>query len=372
MINKTRIGARLFAGFSILVLFSLGYAVYSILQMASLASITESMYRSPFEVRRAIRDLESDVLRMELIVEQALSAGAVGERSMIAGRVEDLDADATEGIAALLERFLGDRQAISGIRGDLSKWRAERDQVLGLAVGGDIRGARSLKAGEYTRLLDVLDSNIQYVKVFSLTRAQAFYQDALALRDRTLAFSVALMVALAAVGTGIAFLISASIRKPIHQLIDAIDRIATGDLGSDLKIEGSDEMAMLQTTFMGMQEDLRRKAELAMRVASGDFSAWLEPKGPSDELGKALSAMVLSLREASASMSRTAFVREGVNGASDATRGDLGSEEFSRRALEFAATYTRASVGVLCVAREGELEPWPDTPSRRANPGASV
>ena len=36
MIDKTRIGARLFAGFSILVLFSLGYAVYSILQMASL------------------------------------------------------------------------------------------------------------------------------------------------------------------------------------------------------------------------------------------------------------------------------------------------------------------------------------------------
>ncbi len=358
MINKTRIGARLFAGFGILVLFCLGYALYSIIQMAKLASITESLYQSPFEVRRAIRDLENDVLKMELLVEESVSAKAEGERSMLAGRIYSIEADSSAELAVLLERFLGDRQAVAAIQDSLSKWRSVRDQLLSLEVGGDIAGAVSLKTGEYDRLLDVLDSNIQYVKAFSATKAQAFYEDSLAIRNRTIALSMALMLALTAAGTVIALLIGLSIRRPIERLIAVFEKIAAGDLGSDLKIEGSDEMAKLGATFMGMQEDLRRKAELAKRVAGGDFSARLEPTGPADELGKALSAMVLFLHEASISMARSVWVREGVNGANEATRGDLGSEEYSRRALEFVATYGRAGVGVLCAARggNGELE----------------
>jgi|GEM_PF-5725891 methyl-accepting chemotaxis protein len=342
MINKTRIGARLLAGFGILVLLSLGYSVYSILQMAKLADFTESLYRSPFEVRRSIRDLENDVLKMELLVDQAVSARSEGARSMLAGRIDSIETDSTAEIAILFERFLGDRQAISGIQDSLAQWSSVRDQVLRLAIDGDLSGVASLKSGEYDRLLGVLDSSIQYVKAYSAARARAFYENALAIRDRTLALSIAIMLALALAGILTALLIGQSIRRPMERLIAAVAGIADGDLGSDLRIEGSDEIAKLGALLAGMQEDLRRKADLARRVAGGDLSLGLEPRGPADELGKALSGMLFSLREASASKALAAWVMEGINRASEETRGDLSAEEYAKRALDFVAAFGQA------------------------------
>lgn len=103
-------------------------------------------------------------------------------------------------------------------------------------------------------------------------------------------------------------LLTRNIARPLGELTTAADRIARGDLSSDVLLEErrKDEVASLGHAFNRMTRSLRTMAGVAEQIAAGDLRATLQPQSPNDQLGMAIVRMVDNLRRQISSMAEGA------------------------------------------------------------------
>jgi CheY-like chemotaxis protein/HAMP domain-containing protein len=343
--NDLRIGQRLLIGFSVLLLFCMGLAIFTILELYHLSGITSSLYNSPFEVRRAIRDLQIEILQMEIVVDEVLLDPTSPSGRIRAADISSLDERADQEFAVLFDRFLGDRQTLFDGRAKFSEWRSARDAVIKAALAGDIGKTRTLIEGNYSKILDFLDSEIEYVKAFSSDKAKSFYESALKARDGSVILSLVIIALMVVAGIGLSIAIALSITGPIRRMLFAVRAIAEGDLEARIDEAGKDEIALLSLGLREMQASLRGYVALAGRVAEGNYDGTVEARSDRDLLAKALASMLGALRGYERRQTHDAWVRDGINGLNEATRGDGSTGDFARRALAFLAKYTGGAVG---------------------------
>jgi methyl-accepting chemotaxis protein len=105
------------------------------------------------------------------------------------------------------------------------------------------------------------------------------------------------MIFMLALGGVIAWRVAESITGPLNQLITVAGQIAeTGDLDSEVKISGKDEVGRLASAFHKMVLYLREMAGVSESIAGGDLSVQINPRSSRDTLGLAFQEMTLGLR----------------------------------------------------------------------------
>jgi methyl-accepting chemotaxis protein len=108
------------------------------------------------------------------------------------------------------------------------------------------------------------------------------------------------------VGIGIIFLFMASVlfyffarslTLPLVDVVDAAQRIATGDLTVQISTESrQDEIGSLSRAFAAMALALKERAQVAEKIAAGDLTVKVTPLSDVDTLGKSFSTMIERLR----------------------------------------------------------------------------
>jgi methyl-accepting chemotaxis protein len=104
----------------------------------------------------------------------------------------------------------------------------------------------------------------------------------------------------------IGFLLARGIRKPTKQMLAAAKGLAEGDVNQEIALRSRDELGQMADAFRGVVDYQRDLAGAARRVADGDLTVEVEPKGERDELGTAFQTMVNNVREVVGRMSQTA------------------------------------------------------------------
>jgi methyl-accepting chemotaxis protein len=95
------------------------------------------------------------------------------------------------------------------------------------------------------------------------------------------------------------FFISRNISTPLREVSNVAEKIASGDLTSDVSIDTRrDEVGVLARSFAQMTQSLRETARAAERIAAGDLTVEMRPKSEKDVLGNAFAAMRNNLRGA--------------------------------------------------------------------------
>jgi CheY-like chemotaxis protein/signal transduction histidine kinase/methyl-accepting chemotaxis protein len=113
-----------------------------------------------------------------------------------------------------------------------------------------------------------------------------------------LIFSILLISSLLGVITFISSsLISNTISKPILKIVENIKNLASGDLTSDIHSETTDEIGMLQASFVELQSSLKQKTEVSSAIAKGDLSKKTVPKSEKDILALAINQIVSNFSE---------------------------------------------------------------------------
>ncbi|AFA49639.1 methyl-accepting chemotaxis protein [Acetobacterium woodii] len=96
-----------------------------------------------------------------------------------------------------------------------------------------------------------------------------------------------------ALGGFIGFVMSNRIVKPIIKIKDALDRLALGDVEITVPdINTKDEVADLVTSFRTMITNRKDQAEVAQRLAEGDFSIEIIPQSDKDVLSYSMIAVI--------------------------------------------------------------------------------
>ncbi len=106
----------------------------------------------------------------------------------------------------------------------------------------------------------------------------------------------------------VGFSITRNISRPLNEISDVAEKIAAGDLSSEVVTDKrGDEVGRLTRSFFGMNGSLREMADVARRIAASDLRVQVKPQSDKDILGNAFLTMVDNLRRSTAELS------EGVN-----------------------------------------------------------
>jgi methyl-accepting chemotaxis protein len=139
---------------------------------------------------------------------------------------------------------------------------------------------------------------------------------------------------------GAAVVVARGLSSQIHQLADGLRSLATGSTKHQLEVHSSDEVGEMADSYRELQAYLVSMAGTARRIADGDLSVEVRPKGSDDELGNAFATMTSNLNAVLADVSTAAE-------SLDASRAELGriANDASRATLEVANSIGQVAEG---------------------------
>ena len=108
---------------------------------------------------------------------------------------------------------------------------------------------------------------------------------------------ISFIVAAVVLGLVIAILLSRSISNGINKIVNALTKIAQGDLTEKVMIDSKDEIGIMANAYGDMQAYLTDMAHAAESIAKGDLSIEVKPRSAQDTLGNANQKMLSNLRE---------------------------------------------------------------------------
>jgi methyl-accepting chemotaxis protein len=130
---------------------------------------------------------------------------------------------------------------------------------------------------------------------------------------------VALLAALA-----MAILLTRYLTGGLRRLVGAARGIAEGDVDQRIDLKASDELGQAGAAFEGMVAYLQDTAAVADRIAQGDLSQEVRPRGERDRLGVALAEMSASLRAALQGVTTSAAAVSAASQQIAASSGEVG------------------------------------------------
>jgi methyl-accepting chemotaxis protein len=172
-------------------------------------------------------------------------------------------------------------------------------QTGNIDAGNAIAAANPKLVAETSRLMGQIASSISARSAAKATQVQDENASA---KTLMLVIGIVALVLAALIG----FLLARSIRKPTRQVLNAAKGLAEGDVNQEIALRSRDELGQMADAFRGVVDYQRDLAGAARRVADGDLTVEIEPKGERDELGLAFGTMVTNVREVVGRMSQTA------------------------------------------------------------------
>ena len=155
MFNTMKIGTRLLMSIGVLVLSILvTVSLFSIYQIRIQAGLTEKLYRHPFTVSNAVRDVEINVIKMHRSMKDvALAADAVSLEDATR-EVDRYEKEVYTYFDIIEERFLGDMQDVENLKQVFTQWKPIRDEVIDLVRTGRNAEAAFITQGKGREHID--------------------------------------------------------------------------------------------------------------------------------------------------------------------------------------------------------------------------
>lgn len=160
----------------------------------------------------------------------------------------------------------------------------------------------------------------------------------------SLAFLVLFVVVLTSI---LSFFVSRSLTRPIRLLSKGMSSLARGNLQTEFKIRGTDEIGELGNNLKFLRDGLQNVVEYSKKIANRDYSSKLTPRSQEDELSVALNQMAEELEGAKQIRERDNWLKEGVLAIGAHLQGELSVRQLSEKILGFFNTYLHIEMGAV-------------------------
>jgi signal transduction histidine kinase/response regulator RpfG family c-di-GMP phosphodiesterase/HAMP domain-containing protein len=212
---------------------------------------TKNLYEHPYQVRRAIGQLEADGAALSRHVRDLVLARDDAELAAALQRIELKKADAMRWFPVLSDRYLGHNDDLVDLQAAFAKWNALRSETIRLLRTGKradaearIRqgGVQELQAQAVRHRLDKIDDFARNMgdSIYRAARAQ---NDAL---NNHLAVTIAVILLLTCI---ISWQLLRGIKEPLSQLTTAAEKFRRGELEARSGYVSANEFGTLSAAF---------------------------------------------------------------------------------------------------------------------------
>ncbi|CAA7614417.1 methyl-accepting chemotaxis protein [Magnetospirillum sp. SS-4] len=355
-----KIGARLFAGFGLMILITGGLGVLSVSQLRSISAQTELMHRHPFTVSSALAEANAGIISMHRSMKDLALAYEDKDIAVAEAAIDQAEAVVIAGLDLARARFLADTAIFDDLRDALERWRPIRKEIVAMMKEGrSVEGADLTKgaaARQAALIQGLMGSAIRLATEDAANfreRAQTQQQDATVLLLG--AFAV-----LVAVGLAVALVATRSLTRPLESLRRSMTTLASGgdEAVSVPCLDRRDEigdMARAVGVFAGNANEMRQLAEERRQAeARASEERRLARAALAGEFEATVKALVASLADEASRMSRTASSMSSA--VADASDGAAAAEDSAKAAAGDVQTVvdavTRMSGAIAEIERQ--------------------
>jgi methyl-accepting chemotaxis protein len=303
-LSNMRIGARLGAGFGLVILLLIAMAASGIKQVNAVDHNTEIILHDRFVKVSLAQTLENEVNRQSRALRTALiAADPVVVKGELA-KIEDSAAiisKALEKLGTVIQSEKG-KAALQILLEERSNFKSQEHELLNLIAAEKIEEGRTYLI---KNMLGPQASYLAAIDAFQDTQVKGmeeFGEEAAALTKSTNVLLVVLASLATLLGVAIAFVLTRSITQPISIALQVAETVANGNLTSIVGATSKDETGQLLGALKRMQDSLAKVVATVRQGSEGVATASAEIAQGNHDLSSRTESQASALEQTAASM----------------------------------------------------------------------
>ena len=290
--KNIKIQAKLAIGFGTLIAIIMVFGVYSIIELQTLSNLTQKMYKHPFAVSVAVRDVNLQIISINNSMKDIALAKNEAQIQNAIIKINSYEKETFKYFDILEKRFLGNKEKVNEARNIFISWKTIRDEIISSTRKGNKKYATKISREKDIAHIDLLNKKIDYLKDFANAKGSSF--NAMSQAEGKRAFITTIIILLIAIsfsliiGLVIANCLTSSIKIFKEGLLDFFAYLnkETSSVKS-IALNSKDEIGQMskvvnkniESIKKGIDEDnnLIEKAKLTIsKVERGWYSETIE------------------------------------------------------------------------------------------------
>lgn len=270
MIKNLTIRTQLILGFAGVLLFVIliGSVAYS--QTAKLHAQTETMYEHPLQVRRAIAQLNSDILANRIAVNELMFAKDDGTKNEILGQIELSSQDAGRQLDIFADQYLGPEEDVKKARENFYLWTVMRDNVIAMALAGQINEAEAsmLWGGPESSAREKMLESIKTIDAFSMGKGNELHQISITEKETLDNQLAILLISIVFLIFIIIFFLLKTIIGPLKEMNAMVLAFDGGNLKARIGYRSKNELGVLSSSINAMADTIAKSTDLGEKASN--------------------------------------------------------------------------------------------------------
>ncbi|WP_077035364.1 methyl-accepting chemotaxis protein [Pelomonas sp. KK5] len=354
VLSDLRVGARLAAGFGLLLALVLAMGLFAVNRVERVqggVTALSGIWLPNTQRMAAINEALNQMRRAELQLMLGGGAKAVEDESARIARQWELMPALLSGYAAAAQSA-DERRVFGQLQAAIESYRGTQPKLLDLVRQGQAEAALDLVRGDSRKAFRATTDAMAELKTLhdrGVEAAQAAADES----HRAVLWGIWTLVAVAlALGGLIAFALTRSLTVPLGQAASAAERIAGGDLSTEVRSCRGDEMGDLLRSLARMQQALNDSVGTVRRSADSIATASSEVSSGGQDLSMRTEQAASNLEQTSAAMQQvTETVRQSAESAGQARRLSMAASGVAARGGSVVAEVVATMQGIQASSR---------------------
>jgi methyl-accepting chemotaxis protein len=353
--SNLRIGARLGAGFGLVILLLIAMAAIGIKQVNAVDHNTEIILHDRYLKVSLSQDLENEVNRQSRALRTALIANDPAIVKGELAKIEDsgaVIAKTVEKLGSIIQSEKG-KAALKTLLEARANFKTHEGELVGLINAGKVDEGRTYLV---KTMLAPQAAYLAAIDGFQQTQVKGmeeFGEEAAAMTHSTNILLVVLTCLATLLATAIAYFLTKSITQPIVKAVEVAETVANGDLTSRIEATTTEETGQLLSALKRMQESL---AGVVTRVRQGSESiatASAQIAQGNNDLSSRTESQASALEQTAASMEElSATVKQNADNAHQANQLAMSASTVAIQGGEVVAQVVDTMKGINDASRK--------------------
>ena len=269
-INDIKIGTQLKLGFGIILICGVVLSFTSYRHTRQIASELTRFYNHPFQVRRALGALGSDILLIHRGMKDMVLVNDSKEVEQIKEEIDFYKDDAFKQIDILYSKYLGPKSDIDSVNKCFIKWNSVREETIRILKSGRVQEAfeRTKRDGAGGRYVDKISAHMKVIDDFAKNKGDELYATSIEL-SKTLNIKLIILVLIIFIFSFvIIYLLIKNIKHPLNELTKATRLFREGDSGARSSFKSANEFGYLSDTYNELAENIDMEKKLTGKISA--------------------------------------------------------------------------------------------------------
>ena len=256
------------SGFAVMFVIVIALGFISYRQTTRIHQQSEILYTHPLQVRKALGNLNVDILSMRLGTRDLMLAINEKEKQDALQSIELSADDAEQQFSNITSSYLGPKTDVVEAHRAFIKWNTARQVNLKFALEEqDAKIKESVSSnGTVGIFREQMLSRIKAIDVFATRKGDTLFENSNKLRDSLNLQMVFIILGILILMLCVSYILIRNIRNPIRELTDVAKKFQDGDMNARSEISAKNELGELSESFNSMVESIQINNELSQQA----------------------------------------------------------------------------------------------------------